>query len=424
MKKPIKFILLGLVALAAAGSAVYHALAPTPVPLTRVTPKTAELSFTEQGVFAAGSVIRIYPMTQGRLIEVNVEEGQTVAPGDVLCVIDPEPLQQKISQIQSRIRGHEAQINAHETQEKSSNTSIEEQTRLVNILINHYQKELNRAREDLARAESLYQGSAITKVGLDDARLAVTRNEFIVAAGKQALAVVAAGAVNDGMANYYRALIEVERINIDQLEKDIVNCLVTVDVGGIVTKLHAKGTNYATPAVPVAEITVPDGGAIEVFVATQNMGGVNVGDTVALTMKRRDGDIAFTGRVDHVRTTAEIKLSPLGLEERRVKVRISPDLSGMDGVAFGVGYDVDVRFILYREENKFTVPKTALFKDSGRDMLWVVRNGRVQAAEVVKGVELRTEFVIESGLADGDAVVTDANNDALKNGLRVVGNGQ
>jgi hypothetical protein len=44
----------------------------------------------------------------------------------------------------------------------------------------------------------------------------------------------------------------------------------------------------------------------------------------------------------------------------------------------------------------------------------------VQAKQIVKGMELRTEFVIESGLEEGDDVVTDANNDTLKNGLRVI----
>jgi HlyD family secretion protein len=358
-------------------------------------------------------------MTQGRLIEVNVEEGQVVRAGDVLCVVDPDPLRRKISQIRGNIRGHEAQITALKNQEQSNNATIEEQTRLVNVLIDHYQKELTRTREDLARAESLYQGSAITKVNLDDARLAVTRNEFILGACKQALAVIAAGADKGGMADYYRALIEVEKINIEQLEKDIENCRVTATVGGIVTTLHARGTNFITTASPVAEISVLDGRAIGVFVSTQDVGGVRVGDTVTLVLKRRTGDITFTGKVDDIAANAEMKLSALGLEERRVKVKISPDLSEM-GAAFGVGYDVDVRFILYREENKLTVPKTALFKDNGRDMLWVARDGRARLAEVVTGVELRTEIVVESGLAEGDAVVTNADNDALKNGLRVV----
>ena len=424
MKKPIKILLLGLAAFAAAGSFVYRTLAPTPIHLTNVTAETAELSFTEQGLFAPGSVISIYPMIQGRLLEVKVEEGQAVSAGDVLCVIDPEPFQQRINQIHSNIRGHEAQIVALEARERSDNATIGEKRRLMNILINQSQKNLDRAREDLARAELLHQRGIIAMVDVDDARLAVTQNESALRAGWQELAVLSAGVVDSGMAEYYRELIEVEEINIKQLEKDIENCSVTAPTGGIVTALHARSTNFVTAASSVAEITVSFGGFVEVFISTQDIGGVKVGDTVALILKRRGGDIIFTGRVDHVDSTAEIKLSPLGLEERRIKVKISPDMSGIEGVAFGIGYDVDVRFILYSEENKLAVPKTALFKEGGRDMLWAVRADRARAVEVVKGMELRTEFVIESGLEEGDAVVTDANNDALKDGLRVVDAGR
>ena len=420
MKKPIKLLLWVLVAFTAIGSAVYYALAPTPVPLTNVWAKTVELSFTEEGLFAAGNVIKIYPMVSGSLNGINVEEGQFVNSGDMLCVIDDAPLQRKINQIRGNIRGHEAQILALEAQDQSSNASIEEQTRLVNLLIAQSQKELNKAKDDLARSEALYKGNAITEVALNDARTTVTRFEFVVNASRQALSVIAAGAVNVGMADYHRAIIEVEQINIEQLEKDIENCRVTAAASGIVTTLDAKRANFASTASPVAEIAALDGGAIEVYVSTRDIGGVKDGDTVALTLKRRNGDIMFTGKVDNIAANAEIKISPLGLEEQRVKVKISPDLTEMDDVPFGVGYNVDVKFILYSEDNKFSVPKTAIFKDNDKDMLWLVRNGRVQATQVVKGMELRTEYVIESGLLEGDYVVTDANNDALKNGLKVV----
>ena len=52
-------------------------------------------------------------------------------------------------------------------------------------------------------------------------------------------------------------------------------------------------------------------------------------------------------------------------------------------------------------------------------MVWAVRDGRLSPEAVQKGRELRTEYVIESGLTDGTVVVTDANNAVLKSGLRV-----
>ena len=420
MKKKVKLFLLVAAGLAVLAIAAYTYMAPTPVPLTVVSATTAELRFTEQGLFTANTVIQIYPMVQGRLIELNVQEGQSVREGDVLCTVDAEPLLQRIDQIRGSIRGYEAQIRSLSAQEQSSNATLAERMRLQNTLIEQNEKNLDSAKEDLARAEALYEAGALAKTDVDAARSAADQLETSLAAAQAELAVIAAGAGSVSLADYYRALISVEQINIAQLEKDIENCRVSATASGVVTRLNAKNTNLITTAAPVAEITVSDGGAIEVFISTSDVDSVHAGDIVELILKRREGDISLAGRVDQVETNAEVKLSALGLEERKVKVRITPERAGTEGITLGAGYDVDVRFTLYREENKLTVPKTALYKDEGRDMVWALRNGSIQATEVVTGMELRTEFVVESGLTEGDAVVTDANNDALREGLKVV----
>ncbi|MCL2165975.1 MAG: HlyD family efflux transporter periplasmic adaptor subunit [Clostridiales bacterium] len=419
MKKNVKRILLGLAILVAVGGGLYYAMMPTPVALTQVIPGTAELSFTEQGLYAAGNILTVYPLVQGRLLEVSVAEGQSVRAGDVLCVVDPEPMQQGIERIRGSIRGYEAQVGAAESQQRSSNAGIGEQTRLQTILIAQNRRNLEVAQEDLARAELLYEAGALAKIDVDNLSALVAQYASALEANEQQLAVIAAGAGASGLADYYRALIEAEEISIAQLEKDIENCHVRTPVSGVVTGLYAKGTNYITAGAPVAVITVLEGGAIEVYVSTRDVSSVRPGDQVALTLKRREGNLEFAGRVDQVESNAEIRLSALGLEERRVKVRVTPDPASAADITLGAGYDVDVRFIVYREENKLTIPKTALFQDDGSDMVWVIRDGKALPVPVVKGMELRTSYVIESGLTAGEAVVTDANNEALKNGLKV-----
>jgi hypothetical protein len=52
-------------------------------------------------------------------------------------------------------------------------------------------------------------------------------------------------------------------------------------------------------------------------------------------------------------------------------------------------------------------------------MVWAVQNGRLVKIPVQKGVELRTEFVIDSGLIEGGIVITDCNLASLKEGVRI-----
>ena len=419
MKKIPKFVLLGIVVLVAAVGAVYYMAAPAIVPLTEVRARTAELSFIEEGTLAADKVVRIYPLVQGRLIQVNVREGQHVRAGDVLCVIDPEPLQLHIDHLRMTIEGYRAQMRNEADRQRSDSALTQEQLRLQEILIEQSRRDLDQARRDLARTESLFQERAIPAVQLENARLEVEKYESALLANRRQLSVIAAGHWQGSLVDYYDALIAAAEVNIARLERDIENSIVAATVDGVISALSARDTNFLTDVLPAAEITVFESNTIETYVSTNDIGSIRVGDTVYLTLKRREGDIDFTGRVIHVNSFAEVRLSTLGVEERRVKVQISPLLDELQGTLLGAGFDVDVTFVIYREDDKLTAPRTAFFKDGGRDMLWVVRNGRIRATEVVTGMELRTETVVESGLAEGDFVVTNANNRDLRDGLRV-----
>jgi HlyD family secretion protein len=160
--------------------------------------------------------------------------------------------------------------------------------------------------------------------------------------------------------------------------------------------------------------------SIDVYVSTQDIDSISIEDTVELTLRRRTGDIEFHGIVVQIDSTAVVRLSALGVEERKVKVRIEPQLP--DDVEIGLGHALDVTFSIFREEGRIVVPRTAVFIDNGQDMVWAVRggdSGRIESLPVVTGIELRSEIIIESGLEEGDYVIIDANNPDLKVGKRV-----
>lgn len=419
MKKKVKYLLIGAVVLTAAVYAAYAVSTPAVLPLTQVTAKTAELSFTEQGTFVADSVVRIYPLTQGKLLQVNVARGQTVKAGDILCVIDPEPLLLQTEQLRIAVEGYEAQMRDAAVRQLSGGAVIREQLRLQDIRIEQSERDLSGAAEELSRAEFLFLEGSISEAELENARAAAESLEAALQSVRQQRSVIEAGYDRSDLTDYYNAVIRAEQANIARLEKDIENCNIRAGVDGVVTDLAAGETNYITGAAPVAEITVVKSNIIETYVSTKDVDSVNEGDRVLLTLKRREGDAEFSGTIAHIDSMAEIKYSPLGVEERKVKLRIIPNLDELNGASFGAGFTVEVNFIVYSENNKFTAPKTALFKDNGRDMLWLVKDGRLLSSPVVSGPELRTEYIIESGVSDGDFIVTDANNKDLKDGLKV-----
>jgi len=166
---------------------------------------------------------------------------------------------------------------------------------------------------------------------------------------------------------------------------------------------------------PIAVITTDKDCEVETFISVMDIGAVESGKNVSMTLKGRLGDKVIEGRVTQIDSAAVAKVSALGIEERKVKAIVTPDNPGV----LKDGYDVDVRFTVFHEENSLTAPKTAFFKADDKDMLWVIKDGKAVMTEVVKGLELRTEFVVESGIFEGDVVIADASVSGLKEGANV-----
>lgn len=550
---------------------VYYMNIPLAVDTVIINPKTAELSFSEQGIVLALRRIDVFSTVSGEITELNFDEGQQVSEGDVICKVNDTSYKLEISQIESGIKGYEAQIanlsteerkqrdsltlnrdnllgelNTLSAQESGVNISLDEQIRLQGIIIKQCEDDLKRAqenvvkleslkkiiieqnkndlekakenvenvkqrnsfiinqnsvdlekaKENLERSEVLYNANVITKYEYDEAVRAVqdaqtlleknqtiTGQEYDAAVravsdaetllaqneeiakqdsdealsavqkaetaleqNNQQLQVIKSGTsgglnsdeyfeavkqslitqirgIEDSMnksytqdtTDYYVQLIEGNRANIALLNQQIEKTVIKASASGTISKLNIKDTNVVNAQTPIAVITAEKDCIVETYVAVKNINSIELGKSVLLTLEDRILDKEITGKVTSIENNAEVRISALGVEERKVKVTITPDETD----ELKDGYDVDVKFNYYYEEDKLTVPKTALFKDNDIDMVWIVQEGVVQKKQVQKGIELRTEFVIDSGLTQGDMVIVDCNIQGLKEGVKI-----
>jgi RND family efflux transporter MFP subunit len=468
MKKPIKYAVLIFIVLVCVAGGIYYALLPTPMRMTEMRLQTAELSFTEQGVVVAEHTMLVFPATQGELLNLYVREGQWVNAGDALLSVDTTALELQLTQIENGILGLEAQhaitrstlettrtslqgellaINSQAAQAErgfvNHQESVNELLRVQQILIEQHELELEQANEHLARMNTLFVAGVIPSVEYEAAKTTVTLAEAILEAAHGQLAVIAAGSPQNSTEQFegmrasivaqingitqqlsndasFEAMLAVEQANLARVQHELQNAVVAAPIDGIITTLHALNTNLISAASPVAEITSAGNKHIEVYVSTQDTNSIAKGDTVGITLRRRAGDVNFYGTIEEIGTTAVVRFTALGVEERKVSVRVSPQIP--EGVSFGIGYATDVTFYVYREENKFTVPRTALFREDGLDKVWVAvgGSGTAEVRVVETGMELRTETVILNGLNEGDFVINDANNNDLSVGARVI----
>ncbi len=188
-------------------------------------------------------------------------------------------------------------------------------------------------------------------------------------------------------------------------------------VDGKVIKLNAETGSMAGPEKPLFVIFTPGEYEVETRVAVQDIHEVEIGMEVMLTLERRGKDREFSGEVISIAPHAEEDISPLGLEEERVRVTVLPDIP--EDVHLAPGYGVEVKFITAEEKNALSVPHTAIFSFKDRDHVFKVEDGRASPRQVTTGLETRRETVITEGLEEGELVIMDPQQEGLDEGTRV-----
>lgn len=477
MKKSVKIVLTVVILLAIAAGSVYYMLQPVAVRMTELYFHTAELSFTEQGVVVAENTVLVFPTMTGEINALYVREGQEVAAGETILSVNTTATILQKSQVESGIRALYAQLANIEAENtrfrrtlEANRTSLQgelaainaqaseaqrtlynhhnvqdEQLRVQEILVEQHRREVMQLFEQFERILLLYESGVVARTEYETAQAAKTAAQARLEAAQGQLAIIAAQPAASTAEHFYgireslvaqingitaqlasdtlsaaqeniEALISIEQANIVRLEHELANARITAPISGTITNLPARATNFISAAAPVAEITSYGNLYIASYVSTQDTDSIATGDEVMITLRRRTGDVIFPGTVLEIGTGATVRFTALGVEERKVRVRISI----ADGTTIGTGYGVDVTFFVHREENALVVPRTAIFRDGASYMVWVDENGTARPRQVTPGLELRTQTIISHGLSPGEFVINDANNRDISNGTRVM----
>ena len=127
------------------------------------------------------------------------------------------------------------------------------------------------------------------------------------------------------------------------------------------------------------------------------------------------GGAAVPARVRRIAPSGRLKVSALGVEERRVDVWLDPT-EPMPGA--GHGFQVEARIEIARGEGVLRVPVESLVRDGEGWRAWRIDAGRVTAVPVTVGLIDGRWREVRSGLAEGDVIVA-APSRQLVDGLRV-----
>jgi len=309
----------------------------------------------------------------GKVVEVLVEEGMKVEASQVLARIDS-------SNVEKSLHLAEAQLES------------------ARKALGETKANLDHAEREVRRISRLAVGQSASPVELDRAE---TEAKSLKARLDRQMADV-----------------EVSKREVALWEQQLNDTIICAPFSGIVTTKNAQPGEMISPMsvggftrTGICTIVDMSSLEIEVDVSESYINRVESGQPVEATLDSYPNwhipakVIAIIPTADRQKATVKVRM---GFE--KLDPRILPDMSVK--VAFQSSGEAAAA------QRSPTIPKAAVRQRDGRDIVWIVRDGRVERRAVTVGTARGDQVTIAAGVRGGDRVVVEGP-DNLAEGARV-----
>jgi RND family efflux transporter MFP subunit len=311
----------------------------------------------------------------GKVAEILIEEGTKVEKGQILAKLDA-------SNVETGLHLAEAQLAV-------SKSSLAETEPMLKY-----------AKTELDRLDSMVTAKAVSKSDRDKAEA-----EFGFQKAKL---------------ERQKADVTVAERQVDEWKQQLDDTIIRAPFSGVVTTKDSQPGEMISPMsaggftrTGICSLVDMDSLEIEVDVGESFINRVKEGQPVIATLdaysdwKIPGKVIAIIPTADRQKATVKVrvafeKLDPRILPQMGVKVAFQSDESSAPAAA----------------GNVLTVSKDAIVKSGGRDIAWVVRDGKVERRAVTVSAIDGDQVTLSAGLTQGETVVLNAPPD-LNDGTAV-----
>ena len=367
----------GLVILIAAG------LRPKPLPVEIGTVSRGPLSVSvlEEGKTRIRHRYTISPPVAGFLQRVELRAGARIEAGKtVLLRVQAEPASLLNPRLQSEA---EARVKAAEATLHQRESEVERAHNAADL-----------ADREKQRASPLHVSGAISTKDWDAADMAASMRQRELRSAEFALQVA-----KFELQQAEAALLQAEGHSTPNGEP----LTVVAPVSGFVLNVFEESARIVAAGTPIMEVGDPADLEAEIELLSTDAAAVKPG-AVAL-IERWGGPRPLHATVSMVEPAAFTKISALGVEEQRVKVRVEFNDPLPAEEQLGDRYRVEARIITWSIADVLQIPTGALFRRGGDWMCFVADSGRarMQKVEIDHNNGIAAEVI--SGVAAGQKVI-------------------
>jgi HlyD family secretion protein len=180
-------------------------------------------------------------------------------------------------------------------------------------------------------------------------------------------------------------------------------------VDGVLLEVHEKNSREVAASAPLFDVGDTTRQEVVIDLLSSDAPRVHIGDSVLVTVPGIDHSLHAIIRL--IEPDAYIKISPLGIEEKRVNVVAAlqdrvPEL--------GSTYRVDATMVLWSGTNVLKVPISALFRNGKDWSVWIVKDGKAHEQKISVGHMNDIEAEVLVGLNPNDVVIVHPSNEVVE----------
>ncbi len=370
-------------------ASLYLLLRPKPVEVDVAAVERGPLVVTvdEQAETRSHDRFVVAAPVAGRVLRVNLHEGDAVVAGQPVAELTPAPLgERETRELEARLAS--ARALQREAQDH----------------LRHAEQDLALAGRERARLQGLAERTLVAEQVLDQARTAeATAGDELSAARNRVEAAAA----------------DVEAVRASLITSQSGRSgrppvlLIRAPVAGRILRVPEKSDRVVPAGGQL--LVVGDLSHLEVLIELLSTEAVKIRPGMPVLLDGWGGERVLHARVSVIEPYAFTKVSALGVEEKRTNV-IADFLESP--APLGDGYRLNAHIVTFSAESVVKVPAGAVFPCGQGSCVFVVENNRARRRLVAIGHRTSDSAEVLDGLAVGTVVICYPPNDVV-DGSRV-----
>lgn len=233
----------------------------------------------------------------GRLNEALVEEGDTVAAGDLLARLDTQPLEDSVRAAEAQVEGLRATLEKLETGARPAE--------IAQARANHTERlaDLRNAQQRLERAAALRPGGSISQASLDEAQAAYDMAAARAASALEALHLLEEGTRAEDIA-IARANLHAAEANLSSARTSFADAELRAPSDGVVLSRTQEPGSVLSQGQVIYVLSLAQPVWVRAYIAEPDLGRIHPGMNVEI-MTDTAPDRPYQGTVGFISPVAE-----------------------------------------------------------------------------------------------------------------------